>query len=223
MNATPGVRVNLGAGHRGLPGWLNVDIGTKYAAYRFLPVFRLMGRVGLVSHATVEWIESSGRPPPNLKTWDLRRRLPLRDASVSYVYCAEVLEHLRAEESSALLVEVGRVLVPGGLLRLSVPDVDLVSKALLDRRLSMDEFNLFFYVDSRHHRTWADRLGAALYSTTYHQWMFNFESMTNALSAAGLADVRRFAMRVGRFPELPELEGGLDWRRALSMYVEASK
>lgn len=49
-------------------------------------------------------------------------RLPMDDASVSLIYASHVLEHFGRFEYRAVLQEWFRVLKPGGVLRLSVPD-----------------------------------------------------------------------------------------------------
>jgi SAM-dependent methyltransferase len=45
--------------------------------------------------------------------------IPLHDASIGFVFCASLVEHVAAPER--LLAEVGRVLVPGGYCYLSFP------------------------------------------------------------------------------------------------------
>lgn len=49
-------------------------------------------------------------------------RLPMDDASVSLIYASHILEHFGRYEYKAVLQEWFRVLKPGGILRLSVPD-----------------------------------------------------------------------------------------------------
>ena len=55
-------------------------------------------------------------------TWDLRRGVPFRDESVDAVFLEHVLEHFRIEDVLDVLVECRRVLVPGGIVRIGVPD-----------------------------------------------------------------------------------------------------
>jgi predicted SAM-dependent methyltransferase len=62
-------------------------------------------------------------PPADL-AMDLGWDLPFEDGSVSYVYMAHVLEHFDyPAEALALVNEVHRVLAPGGVLRVVVPDI----------------------------------------------------------------------------------------------------
>ena len=49
-------------------------------------------------------------------------KLPFSDASISLIYASHVLEHFGRNEYKQVLVEWFRVLEPGGILRLAVPD-----------------------------------------------------------------------------------------------------
>ncbi|MCR5219830.1 MAG: class I SAM-dependent methyltransferase [bacterium] len=69
--------------------------------------------------------------------------IPLDDASVDVVVSFETLEHVAEQEQKAMLREVRRVLVPGGLLILSTPNVDVFDSASTHfhvKELCLDEF-----------------------------------------------------------------------------------
>ena len=53
---------------------------------------------------------------------DLRQPIPLADNTVQRILTEHFLEHITANEISAFLVDAWRLLEPGGLLRLAVPD-----------------------------------------------------------------------------------------------------
>lgn len=54
--------------------------------------------------------------------WDLRRSLPLPPGSVDAIFHEHMLEHLPAAAGLALTRECHRLLRPGGILRIGVPD-----------------------------------------------------------------------------------------------------
>jgi predicted SAM-dependent methyltransferase len=54
--------------------------------------------------------------------WDLRRRLPFPDGSAEAVFLEHVLEHYPLAAGLDLLEECHRVLAPGGIVRVGVPD-----------------------------------------------------------------------------------------------------
>jgi len=69
--------------------------------------------------------------PPHVGRMDLRRPLPFHDATVDAVYHSHVLEHLPPATAAQLLRECHRVLRPGGVLRVGVPDLEGVTRAYL--------------------------------------------------------------------------------------------
>jgi SAM-dependent methyltransferase len=63
--------------------------------------------------------------------------IPLPDDSAACVYHSHVLEHLPESLARQFLLECKRVLVPGGILRIVVPDLEQIARdyvAILDRR-----------------------------------------------------------------------------------------
>jgi len=63
---------------------------------------------------------------------DLRRSLPFPAGSFQAVYAAHVLEHLVPAEAVRLLAEVRRLLAPGGIVRIVVPDLEGIARAYLE-------------------------------------------------------------------------------------------
>jgi SAM-dependent methyltransferase len=55
-------------------------------------------------------------------TWDLRRGVPFPDGSVHAVFLEHVVEHFALRDVIVLLEECRRVLAPGGIIRVGVPD-----------------------------------------------------------------------------------------------------
>lgn len=64
---------------------------------------------------------------------DVRSGLPFADSSVAAVYSSHLIEHLRPEDAEALLLEILRVIQPGGVVRLVVPDLELLTKQYLEQ------------------------------------------------------------------------------------------
>lgn len=61
---------------------------------------------------------------------DLRKPLPFRRSSAAFIYAEHLLEHLAYPCSAfQLLLECARVLMPGGQLRIGVPDTEWVMQA----------------------------------------------------------------------------------------------
>lgn len=62
---------------------------------------------------------------------DIRRGLPFEDGTFQACYSSHVLEHLTPPEGARLLLEAHRVLAPGGVLRVVVPDLELIVRDYL--------------------------------------------------------------------------------------------
>ena len=62
---------------------------------------------------------------------DIIKGLPFEDNSFDLVYHSNVLEHLPAEMGKNLIRECYRVLKPGGLLRINVPDLEKIAREYL--------------------------------------------------------------------------------------------
>ena len=61
--------------------------------------------------------------------WDITEGLPFQSETVEIIEMYEVLEHLEKDQVSKLLDEFQRLLIDGGMVILSVPDMDeLVAK-----------------------------------------------------------------------------------------------
>jgi predicted SAM-dependent methyltransferase len=65
---------------------------------------------------------------PGVVEHDLRQGLPFADDSCDAVYHSHVLEHLQPDEASRLIAECHRVLKPGGILRIAVPDLEGIAR-----------------------------------------------------------------------------------------------
>ena len=64
--------------------------------------------------------------------WDITKGLPFADNALRAVYHSHVLEHLRPGDGERLMAECFRVLAPGGVLRVVVPDLEKIAELYLD-------------------------------------------------------------------------------------------
>lgn len=61
---------------------------------------------------------------PSVKAVDLREGVPLPDCSADLVYLSHLLEHFSKQDAPLFLSECRRILKPGGILRVVVPDLE---------------------------------------------------------------------------------------------------
>jgi SAM-dependent methyltransferase len=85
---------------------------------------------GTVFHP--DWINLDSAPAsPEVRFHDARHGLPFADASVDAVYHAHMLEHLEGDDARNFLIECHRILRPGGVVRVVVPDLEGIAQAYL--------------------------------------------------------------------------------------------
>ena len=75
---------------------------------------------------------------PAVRQADLLGPLPVADATLQLVYSSHFIEHVPRTHIARLLRECHRVLQPGGLLRLVVPDLQEMCSRYLDARKAGD-------------------------------------------------------------------------------------
>lgn len=171
----PGLKLNLASGESRVPGFVNVD--------------------GMVRN---------GGFSPDIVT-NLAWGVPFGDGTVESIYCSHFLEHLYSDgEVPHLLAEMYRTLVPGGRVRIVVPDMMRLMEAYVQNDTA--------FLDDRK-RVWDwwqwDRFGTTLPSIleyagvvrnphvgSYiggHRGGYDFETLHHLLREMGFVDIERVA------------------------------
>jgi SAM-dependent methyltransferase len=160
------------------------------------------------------WINSDLKSGPGVDLpCDIRQGLPLPDAHVDYIVSHHVLNDLGIYDQVPALKELRRVLRPGGVLRLSVADLDRAIAAYQAGRRE------YFHVWE-----WDSVAGNFITHVLWYgltRTLFTWEFTEELLRKAGFARVCRVAYRVTASP-YPEIVA-LDSRPDESLYVEAFK
>lgn len=93
---------------------------------------RRLLNIGCGSRFHPDWINADlTSRHPRVIPCDLTWGLCFRSASLDAVYASHVLEHLDRDKAPALLEECRRVLRPGGVLRIAVPDFEVMARLYL--------------------------------------------------------------------------------------------
>jgi SAM-dependent methyltransferase len=152
--------------------------------------------IGCGGHELPGWINVDNHPAPLAINLDWG--LPLPTGSARYVFVAHLLEHLfHPAQSSRLLAEIRRVLAPGGVVRVVVPDIEKYLRAYANgdealfaerrrrRRLPVELTNLETFLPY----AGAGATPGALFE--HHKFGYDFSTLARALERAGFVDVRR--------------------------------
>jgi len=124
------MKLNLGCGFQVVDSWVNVDyyLGARLA---HVPLFRAINRkLRFFNH---DWDD-------RIIIHDLTKRFPWRDSSVEVIYTSHFLEHLSRCQGRDFLEECFRVLKPGAIMRVIVPDLASIVGAYLRGEVRADEF-----------------------------------------------------------------------------------
>jgi predicted SAM-dependent methyltransferase len=78
-----------------------------------------------------EWTNIDLAPAKGVDAFDIRRPLPYPAGTFDAVYSSHVLEHLTPADGKSLLQEKWRVLKPGGICRVVVPDLETICREYL--------------------------------------------------------------------------------------------
>jgi SAM-dependent methyltransferase len=171
---------------------------------------------GCGEHPDPGWINSDIKEGPGIDLeCDIRAGLPLEDDSIDYVVSIHALPEIPYPELVDALRELRRILKPGGVLRMALPDLDKGIEAYLKG----DE-DYFLIPDED-----AERLGSKFVTQLvwygYSRSLFTFDFTHEILDKAGFTEVTRVEYRetASPFPEIVEL----DSRERESLFVEATK
>ncbi len=145
--------------------------------------------------------------------WDLRKGLPFPNESIAKIYSSHFWEHLSFKESQMLLNDCRRVLAPGGIFSICVPNARIYIEAYLEAD-SVDRKYLFQYKKAYNETTKIDYVNYMAYMNGDHKYMFDEENLIYILQEAGFRNVHLRGFN-------PNLD--LDWRDFESIYAEAEK
>ena len=206
----------------GLPGLQIGGQGRMFRACLNLDLCRLSDRHG---HST-----EAGRVfRVNRRVYymeqDATKKLPFAAASFEWVYAEHFIEHITQPQAIAWLKEVRRILEPGGLLRLTTPDLLRYAEGYLDPAAA------FF----KAHRAEMRKMGCPPMETRRawmvnqifrfwgHRWIYDLDELLHVVREAGFS-ARSFArcgFRKGSDREVCGLD--LELRRAETIYVEVRR
>ncbi len=146
---------------------------------------------------------------------DLRAGLPLADASIDYAVAMHVLQDLALTDIPAAVREFYRVLVPGGVLWLGLPDLERA----IDAYNRGDES--YFHVPDRDARGLGAKLVTQVIWYGSVRTPFTYDYAVEVLRGAGFRRIARCAH--GHTCSRHEGIASLDNREHESLFVEATK
>lgn len=203
------MKLNLGCGSQVVDGWVNVDyaLGARLSK---LPVYRSVNRkVGLTK---LDWDD-------RIVIHDLTKHFPWPDSSVDAIYTSHTLEHFSREDGRRFLEECYRVLRRGGILRVVVPDLQLVVAKYIRGEVRADDFVSQLGVLTRNNRGSMKNRLAPLFQFP-HKCMYDTPRLLEILDEIGFTTLSRAAFE-SDIDDIRRLE--VEGRAASAAIVEGRK
>jgi predicted SAM-dependent methyltransferase len=134
--------------------------------------------------------------PPNAQSGDIVRGLPVSGGSATAVYCSHVLEHLPRDDLPMALGNTFRMLRPGGVFRLVVPDLRwrvarYLASSEQDDPSAADELISACVLGRRTKSRNLVGLAKDHWGNSTHLWMYDFAALKGHLVDAGFVDIRQ--------------------------------
>ena len=211
-----GARLNLGCGHNAVDGWDNYDRSPMMIIRKY-PAVRKALLAAKILHQ-----DHMNTWPENIIRRDLSKPLPYASGTVEAVYSSHMLEHLYLDDARALLAECYRVMRPGAIIRLAVPDGEKWARDLIAAGDDpTGEAGLQYQAMLRAHpeaRPAGRKKVAFVAGSNWHKWQPTRGLLRQMFTDAGFVDLKELAFRVGDSPDL-----NLTELREDSMFFEARK
>ena len=127
---------------------------------------------------------------------DLEKAFPLPDAAFDWGYSEHFIEHVSPEQAIDWLAEMRRIIRPGGLLRLTTPDLRKYIEGYLDPA------GVFFELHKQRLEAAIGNKGSVpprrawmvnqIFRFFEHQWIYDFDEIVHAATGAGFDRTRIF-------------------------------
>jgi len=155
------------------------------------------------------WINIDNNSDNNIQkldlNWDLRKSLPFPDDSVDFIYNEHFLEHLTVEEGILAIKDFYRVLKPGGVMRIAMPDLESTVSVYFEKdwkekyKSFYKKFGLTFI------QTRAENININ-FRWWGHKWLYDWEELERRLKEAGCRNIKQCQIFQSEHLDLQNLE-----------------
>ena len=127
-----------------------------------------------------DWIHIDGGDYPHLDSKDIFN-LPYKNNSIDLIYASHVIEYFSREEIIPILLKWKDKLKPGGIVRLAVPNFEVMSRLYQEGKYSLDRFLGPLYGKME----MGDK-------TIYHKTTYDYNSLSAILHHIEFNDIRKW-------------------------------
>jgi hypothetical protein len=209
------MNVQYGCGKCAPLSWINFDISPTLRLEK-LPIFGAL-------FIRKDW----GAYPKNVKVGDIVKGLPsIHKGTVQNIYCSHVLEHLCFKDMQKALVNTYKMLKPGGVFRMVVPDMELIVQEYIEDKANCKR-------DACHHLIKKTLMGVEKNPVSFiekvtsklgnskHFWNYDYDSLAYELEKVGFTKIRRASFSDALDEAFKGVEDNGRW--VFSLGIEAIK
>ena len=134
--------------------------------------------------------------PENIIFGDIVSGLKVKENSCDWLYCSHVLEHLSYDDLIISLKNSYKILKPGGVFRMVLPDMEFLCKEYLSslEKSDPDGCNKFMkdsYLGIKERKKGLKSLLTYMFGNSKHLWMWDYNSLSKVLTEVGFSKIRR--------------------------------
>ena len=184
------VKINIGCGTTPTAGWTNFDNSLVVQMARSRLLVKIIFWTRVMPAPSRAFLQHAAQG--NIRFANAGARIPCPTHSVEALYSSHMVEHLDRREVQTFLMEARRVLQPGGVIRIAVPDLSLLVNSY-QATGDADAFISKTHMGLNRPVKISARLKTLVTGLRHHLWMYDGPSMVRLLSNAGFSDVRIMA------------------------------
>jgi len=139
------------------------------------------------------YTKNKTRFPENVEYGNIVYGLPIADNSCTAVYCSHILEHLALEDLRLALKNTYKILAPGGVFRLVMPDIEFMISTYIADPTPQAAMNFMRNSFLGREKRFRGLRGLAYLwlNNSQHLWLWDYRSITVELQNAGFQNIRR--------------------------------
>jgi predicted SAM-dependent methyltransferase len=179
------IYAQYGCGHAAHNEWINFDASPTLQ-------LQLLPFVGLFIRPLLNTTF-----PKGVQYGNIIKGLPMEENSCDGLFCSHVLEHLSLDDFRKALKNSYKVLKPGGVFRLIVPDLEFAAKEYMEGLKNNDpQASIKFLGENtlvgtqNRPNTFKGKI-SSLFGNSNHLWMWDTVSLKNELTEAGFSNIRQ--------------------------------
>ena len=157
---------------------------------------------------------------------DLEKKLlPFQNNSIDRVVMMSAINYFKYDRASIIIDDIYRILKPGGIIRVGVQDLELISKKYLDK-----DYKFFFQTNKNftqrfHGETLGDKINYFFYRggsgirSKHHKYMWDFNSLKFLFHKSGFEKIENKKFLDSNIPNIDKIDN----RPEMFFYLEARK